>query len=177
MTEDSTIFEFLQRGSLDGFWYWDIEHPEHEWMNEKFRQVLGYEPSQTKHLAREWQHLIDPDDLQVVLKNFHAHCADPAHPYDQVVRYRHANGKTIWVRCRGIAMRDRQGKPVRLLGAHNEVTALKEAEEQMRTLARRDAGPSLSTRNLGIAARNSVGSDPVDDDGNKKGPMDFMDLD
>lgn len=27
---EPSIFEFLQRGSLDGLWYWDLENPEHE---------------------------------------------------------------------------------------------------------------------------------------------------
>ena len=31
-TRDSTIFEFLQVGSLDGIWYWDLENPDHEWI-------------------------------------------------------------------------------------------------------------------------------------------------
>lgn len=25
--EDSSIFEFIQSGSLDGIWYWDLEKP------------------------------------------------------------------------------------------------------------------------------------------------------
>jgi len=27
---DRSIFEFLQSGSLDGIWYWDLENPENE---------------------------------------------------------------------------------------------------------------------------------------------------
>ena len=29
--EDDSIFEFLQNGSLDGLWHWDLEKPEEEW--------------------------------------------------------------------------------------------------------------------------------------------------
>lgn len=122
------VFDFLQDGSLDGIWYWDLEDPVHEWMSPRFWEVFGYEPEEHPHLAEAWQDMINPDDLQVALDNFHKHCEDPGHPYDQVVRYRHKNGSTVWVRCRGLAIRDEQGNPIRMLGAHSEVTALKEAE-------------------------------------------------
>jgi len=48
--------------------------------------------------------------------------------YEQIVRFKHINGSTVWVRCRGKATRDENGKAIRMLGAHNDITALKEAE-------------------------------------------------
>lgn len=27
---DESIFDFIQESSLDGLWYWDLEHPEEE---------------------------------------------------------------------------------------------------------------------------------------------------
>ncbi|HMA99016.1 MAG TPA: sensor domain-containing diguanylate cyclase [Wenzhouxiangella sp.] len=141
------IFDFLQRGSLDGLWYWDLKHPEVEWMNERFWELLGYDPAEMKHLASEWQDLIHPDDLNVALSNFEKHCADPSHPYDQVVRYRHKKGHTVWVRCRGIAIRDEHGKPVRMLGAHNDLTALYELQGRLQELAYKDPLTQLANRN------------------------------
>ena len=126
--EDASIFDFIQNGSLDGIWYWDLEKPEHEWMSPRFWEIFGYDPDEKPHLAEAWQDMIHPDDLEVALDNFHKHCEDPEHLYDQMVRYRHKNGSTVWVRCRGLAIRDRKGKPVRMLGAHTEATALKETE-------------------------------------------------
>ena len=83
-------------------------------------------------MASEWQDLINPEDLQVALENFEKHCVDPNHPYDQIVRYRHKDGSTVWVRCRGIAIRDKTGKPVRMLGAHTNLTRQKKVEHELR---------------------------------------------
>ena len=129
--KDSTIFEFLQSGSLDGIWYWDLENTANEWMSPQFWTTLGYDPETREHLASEWQDLINPEDLQTALGVFEKHCMNPNHPYDQVVRYRHQNGSTVWVRCRGIAIRDDTGKPVRMLGAHTDITQQKLAEESL----------------------------------------------
>lgn len=146
ISSNPDIFEFLQNGSLDGLWYWDLENPENEWLNARFWELLGYDPVEKKHLAKEWQDLIDPEDLKIATDNFNKHCADPSHPYDQIVRYKHKNGKTIWVRCRGVAIRDEQGKPIPMLGAHNDLTQLKELEENLRQMANTDALTGLANR-------------------------------
>ena len=128
LKSDERIFYFIENSSLDGLWYWDLEQPEHEWMSESFWATLGYDPSTKQHLSSEWQDIINPEDLQLAVGNFQRHCEGPTHPYDQLVRYRHKTGKTVWIRCRGMAIRDDSGKPIRMLGAHTDVTALKEHE-------------------------------------------------
>ena len=136
--KDSKIFEFLQDGSLDGIWYWDIEKPENEWMSPRFWKNFGYDPTSREHKASEWQDLINQDDLKTALDNFNKHCKDPKHPYDQVVRYTKKDGSTAWVRCRGIAIRDKDGKPIRMLGAHNDITELKKKEILLEEALRRN---------------------------------------
>jgi len=129
---DSSIFEFVQSGSLDGIWYWDLENPENEWMSPRLWTTFGFDPRGKKHLTSEWQNLINQEDLKIAISNFEKHCVDPDHPYDQVVRYRHKNGSTVWVRCRGLAIRDEKGKPIRMLGAHTDLTQQKRIEEDLR---------------------------------------------
>ncbi|MDE1462757.1 PAS domain-containing sensor histidine kinase [Spartinivicinus poritis] len=128
---DPAIFEFLQAGALDGIWYWDLEKPEHEWISPQFWKILGFDPAEKKHLAAEWQDLIDKGDLQTAATNLDKHCSDPNYPYDQLVRYRHKNGSTVWIRCRGMAIRNQHGKPIRMLGAHTDITQLKLTEEKL----------------------------------------------
>lgn len=131
---DSSIFEFIQLGSLDGMWYWDLEKPENEWMSDKFWETLGFDPNEKKHLAFEWQELIFEEDLKKTKENLDRHIANPDHPYDQIVRYRHKNGSTVWIRCRGLAIRDNNGQAIRMLGAHMDITHLKETEREITRL-------------------------------------------
>ena len=95
---------------------------------------MGYDPTQMKHLASEWQDKIFQDDLKVAIDNFNKHLEDPNHPYDQIVRYKHKDGSTVWVRCRGIAIRDKDGKPIRMLGAHNDLTEIMKAKQEIEEL-------------------------------------------
>ncbi|MEQ9262015.1 MAG: PAS domain-containing protein [Owenweeksia sp.] len=129
--EQDDIFDFLQQSSLDGLWYWDMEKPENEWMNSSFWKTLGYNPDDMPHKASAWQNIIFPEDGEAALKRAQEHFADPACPYDQEVRYHHKDGHTVWIRCRGLAIRDKNGKPIRMLGAHTDITDLKEREHEL----------------------------------------------
>jgi PAS domain S-box-containing protein len=128
---DESIFDFIQESSLDGLWYWDLENPENEWMNPRFWTVLGYNPAEKPHKSSAWQHIINQDDLVTATENFAKHCENPKHPYDQIVRYTHKSGATVWIRCRGMAIRDKNGKPIRMLGAHHDITNLKTKEIEL----------------------------------------------
>lgn len=129
---DPKFWNFIRKGSLDGVWYWDLERPDQEWMSPEFWRLFGIDPKTMPHSPEAWQEIIFPEDLEVALDNFNKHCADPSHPYDQIVRYKHADGSTVWVRCRGVAIRDADGQAIRMLGAHNDITAIKKAEEEAR---------------------------------------------
>lgn len=126
---EPAIFDFLQAGSLDGIWYWDIENPEHEWYSDRFATTLGYEPHEVPNKSDWWQQHIYEDDLTSALHAFEQHRENPGCPYDVVVRYRHKDGSTVWIRCRGLLIRDSDGTPLRMLGAHTDVTAIKKGEQ------------------------------------------------
>lgn len=135
--QDSSIFDFLQEAALDGLWYWDLKNPEEEWMNNRFWEVLGYKPEEQAHSPKAWQGIIHPEDAAEALKQAQAHFENPESKYNQVLRYRHKEGHTVWIRCRGLAIRDDSGRPIRMLGAHIDITKEKEAELRSEQLSRR----------------------------------------
>ena len=77
-----------------------------------------------------WQELIFPEDLEKTIENFNKHYEDSNYPYDQIVRYKHKKGHTVWIRCRGNIIRDEKGKPLRMIGVHNDITIQKINEEK-----------------------------------------------
>lgn len=128
---DESIFEFIQSGSLDGIWYWDLDKSENEWMSHKFWETLGYDYTEKKNLASEWQGVIYDEDLTLVMEKIERHLRNPSVPFDHIIRCKHKNGSTVWIRCRGIAIRNTLGKPIRMLGANTDITDLKLAEQEI----------------------------------------------
>ncbi len=129
LKQDDLVFKFAENVLLDGVWLWDLENPENEWMSPKLWKTLGYNPAEMPHNPSAWKEIIDADDLKSSTENLQRHLEDPTYPYDQYVRYKHKNGSTVWIRCKGIATRDANGKPLRMLGVHLDFTKEKEKEE------------------------------------------------
>lgn len=125
------LLEFLDEGSLDGIWYWDLENMDNTWVSKRFVEMLGYTQKDVPSADDWWRAHIHPDDLPAVYANFEAHMADPSLPYAQTVRYLHRDGSILWVRARGIIFRDDAGKPTRMLGVHTDITALKRREAEL----------------------------------------------
>ena len=116
-----------------GYWDWNI--PENtEYMSPRFKSMFGYEEHELPNTPDSWQKIIHPDDLPNVLKTFDAHVRTRGKvPYDNEVRYFHKNGSIVWVLCRGRVVEwTDDGKPVRMMGVHIDISALKEREEAVR---------------------------------------------
>ena len=63
-----------------------------------------------------------------LVQNLENHYADEGSTFDQVMRYTHKSGHIVWVRCRGVAIRNSEGKPIRMLGAQTDISDIKERE-------------------------------------------------
>ncbi len=132
---ESQIFDFIQKAALDGMWYWDLEKESNEWLSPELWETLGYDYKKKIHSPSAWQEIIFKEDLPSVMNNFNLHCENSEHPFDQVVRYRHKDGSTVWIRCRGLAIRNNEGKAIRMLGAHVDITEQKKAEEKIQKIS------------------------------------------
>jgi PAS domain S-box-containing protein len=100
-------------------------------------EVLGYRPEEVPPAAAWWWDQVHPDDRrelesQVVLPARLA-LARGAHVY----RMRHKDGHYVWLSDRSLSVRDAHGQLLRQVGCSIDVTALKDAEQQLREADRR----------------------------------------
>lgn len=128
---DNTIFDFIQESSLDGIWYWDLDKPEEEWMSPKFWSVLGYDYKDMPHNPSAWRDIVNDYDFKLANELIIKHFENPEIPFDKTIRYTHKNGSIVWIRCRGLAIRDKVGKPIRMLGSHQDVTEYKKNKQKL----------------------------------------------
>ena len=118
ITKGDQVFDFLQKSVLDGIWYLDLENPNNQFISPGFFSVFGYENRDFSENGKHWTSLIHPEDLKKSEELMAAHFANPEIPFEQIVRYQHKNGSSVWIRCKGIAIRNENGKPIRMLGVH-----------------------------------------------------------
>jgi len=95
--------------------------------------MLGLEaPVSTRE---DWQALCHPEDLPEFERRFHEHLVGRTPGLSLEYRMRHQGGPWVWVLCRGRAVAfDEQGRPLRMVGTHMDVSASRRREERLNAL-------------------------------------------
>lgn len=116
------LVHFLDAAADGGVFVWDLRVRNRVWVSDRFRGLLGFDPS----VASAWVlwDRVDPDQADRAREAFEAHLADPDRPYDVEIRYRHRSGDWVWFRSRGLVLRDTDGRPDLFVCFNSDITAL-----------------------------------------------------
>ncbi|RFZ85155.1 PAS domain S-box protein [Mucilaginibacter terrenus] len=134
------ISENVFECSMAGFWDWDMISDE-EYLSPRFKKMFGYEDHEMENNHDSWQEIVFKEDLQPMFDLFQRHIdSKGAVPFETTIRYRHKNGRTIYVRCNGKVVEwTEDGKPARAIGSHIDITEEKELQLQLsEALSQRD---------------------------------------
>jgi PAS domain S-box-containing protein len=117
----------------------------------EYATMLGYDPATFHETNAAWQDRMHPLDRERVAAVYHAYVAGEIPEYRVEHRQRTRTGEWRWVLSVGsIAGRDPDGRPIRMLGTHTDITELKRTEEQLALRARTAQAlmelPALSVR-------------------------------
>lgn len=91
--------------------------------------LLGYQPGQFTEDASFWARHIHPEDAPGVLAAVSEIVERECHTFDY--RFLHANGTYRWVRDSVRLIRDGNGSPLEFVGSWADITAQKQAEEEI----------------------------------------------
>lgn len=131
ITQDSAVFDFIQKNTLDGLWYWNLENREEVWINDKFWETLGYESEERPQKITDLIALVHPEDLKMAKEKFAKHLLHPNFPVEQIIQYSHKDGSKVWLKVKGQIIRNEEGQPTRMLGMHINITDEKRIEKLM----------------------------------------------
>lgn len=120
-----------QQGTTDGIWDWNVLTGE-VYFSPRWKNMLGFQEEELENNFDTWQHLIHPEDRQQTLAILHDHLEGKQQTYRIEHRLRHKDGSYRWILSRGAAVRDENGRPVRMAGSHTDITQQLEAEEDLR---------------------------------------------
>lgn len=125
----AAIHDFFKNSLMDGISFWNLENPDHNWLNDRFWTILGFDPDEILNNLTFWKQLIFEDDLTEMRKIFAEHMFDPEHIYQYVIRFYNKDGSIIWMQCNGKVVYNNEKMPIRLIGICDDITKIKVAEE------------------------------------------------
>ena len=97
-------------------------------------QSLGYDPATRAGTAQAWSELIHPDDQPAFQRANESHFRGESELIELEYRVRQADGEWAWVAARAKCVAfDTTGRPLRVIGTCQNVTARRKADEALRT--------------------------------------------
>lgn len=101
-------------------------------VSDEYPLILGYDPAEFNPGLQTWMEALHPDDRASVVKVL-KEAVESGETRTMEYRRRAKDGSWKWLRSAGkIAEYDQNGKPVRMIGTHADITEYREAQEQIR---------------------------------------------
>lgn len=125
-------WQYALEGAGDGVWDWN-NHTGEVVLSRRWKEMLGYAESEVEDSFAGWVNLLHPQDRERAVQVMLDYVAGATSDYAQEVRMRCRDGSWKWILTRGMVVsRDAQGKPLRTIGTHTDISRLKQNEDALR---------------------------------------------
>lgn len=130
LQESNERWKFAIEGAGDGVWDWNVATG-HVAFSKRWKSMLGYGEDEVRDNFEEWEKRVHPEDLPGALAALKAHFEGGRESYAVEFRMQCRDGSWKWILARGkIIARDAEGKPLRIIGTHTDITETKTAKER-----------------------------------------------
>jgi PAS domain S-box-containing protein len=148
-------YDLVAKATNDFIWDWDINSNEVTRIGNGFTTLFGYENTDENTVVGFWDELIHPDDLDRIKRSQQEKFYSTNESYWEIeYQFLKADGTYAHVYDKGYIIRDRTGKPLRMIGATQDVTQLKEKINEI-TRIKQNLDSLINTTNDRIWSINS----------------------
>jgi PAS domain S-box-containing protein len=118
------------QGANDGIWDWDLVSHE-VYFSPRWKSMLGYGEHELADEFATWERLTDAEGRERTMRLIDDMLNGRSRVFDIEFRMRHKTGEWVDIRSRAFLQRDDDGKPLRLVGTHVDVSERKRAEAEL----------------------------------------------
>lgn len=124
-------YGFVTKATFDAIWDLNLVDDDLYW-GEGFESLFGYKTENNKGDIVGWYEHIHGDDRQRVLQSINTLIKSKNSNWVEEYRFKKADGVMAYVRNKGIVIRDKKGKAIRMIGAMQDITEQKREEQQLK---------------------------------------------
>ncbi|KQW46175.1 MULTISPECIES: bifunctional diguanylate cyclase/phosphodiesterase [unclassified Roseateles] len=146
LREADEVWKLALESSGDGVWDWHVQAGI-EYFSDRYLRLYGFEPGDVDATPEAFDARTHPDDLAQMDHDREEHFAGRTPVYRNEHRVLARDGTWKWILSRGMVIsRDAQGKPLRMVGTHTDITDRKRQEAVVWQQARVDTLTGLPNR-------------------------------
>jgi len=131
--ESNERYDIVAKATSDTIWDWKIEDDSIIW-NKGIYGVFGYQKEDVGSTSKWWFDRIHPEDSLKMSVKLYSFLEQKTEKWQDEYRFQCAYGSYKYVFDRGFLVKDANGKPLRMIGAIQDVTKQKEEEQRLRLL-------------------------------------------
>ncbi|MBI5802091.1 MAG: PAS domain S-box protein [Verrucomicrobia bacterium] len=149
LRESEARFQMVSRATNDVVWDWNLE-TNLLWWNPSFLTQFGYAAEEVEPSIESWTRRLHPAEATRVSEKIHAAIERGDQLWSDEYRFRRQDGSYAFIYDRGFVIRSAEGRPLRMIGAMQDISERRRAEGQIRSQARLLdlAGDAIIVRNL-----------------------------
>jgi diguanylate cyclase (GGDEF)-like protein/PAS domain S-box-containing protein len=127
LRESEERYALAARGANDGLWDWNLKD-DTVFYSPRWKSMLGLEDGEVGSGPEEWFSRVHPEDVARVRQEVADHLDGRSACLQTEHRVLHKEGHFRWILTRGMAVRDGNGRPVRMAGSQSDITEGKVAD-------------------------------------------------
>jgi PAS domain S-box-containing protein len=132
LRESEARFRQMAENIKSVFWLSDAGKNEMIYVSPAYEEIWGRSCASLYKSPRNWLAAVHPEDLQRVYEA--ALMQQASGQYDEIYRIQRPDGSLRWIRDRAFPIRAQNGTVYRLAGISEDITAIKQAEHEIRRL-------------------------------------------
>ncbi|WP_290872244.1 PAS domain-containing protein, partial [Aquabacterium sp.] len=141
-------WKFALDGAGDGVWDYEVD-TRTLFLSPQWKALLGHSDEELANDTDAMLSLVHPDDTERVRREFFRYLSEASGLYQSEFRMLHKEGHAVWILSRGkVVSRAHDGRPLRLVGTHSDITLLKQAEQSLRDKHAAEAASSAKSEFL-----------------------------
>jgi len=130
LRESNERFNTVVKATNDAIWDWDIIEGKMFMVGETYQQLYGYDMAGVGSPQEVWERVIHPEDKERVLfKLYRVIREGMSNKWEDEYRLRKPCGEYAFVHDRGYIIHSAEQRPVRMIGAIQDITVRKRSEE------------------------------------------------
>jgi len=166
-------FQFALEASTAGIWDWDMV-TNNVFYSSLSLKILELDSADIFDDPERWDKIVHPDDLPKYYSDIHEHFDNKIPYYENYHRVMTSSGNYKWILDRGkVIKRDENGKPLRVIGTHTDVSLQKEKELELLKTMKLYSDQNSRLLNFSHIVSHNLNTQA----GNIKSILDFIDAD
>ncbi len=134
LRESEQRWQFALEGAGDGIWDWNVQ-TDMVFFSRQWKAMLGYAEHEITNSLGEWSKRVHPEDQAACYAALDRHFSGETPVYQNEHRLQCKDGSYKWILDRGkIVEWTADGRPLRVIGTHTDITAHKQAEAKLQQL-------------------------------------------